>query len=60
MTSTKNTTAWAEVDEQGRLVVPAEVAAKYGLQAGARVRLDDRAGYPCRWRRGYYRLIVTR
>lgn len=39
--SVKPTTAWAEVDEQGRLVLPPEVAASYGLQPGARVRLDE-------------------
>ena len=33
-------THWAEVDEQGRLVLPPEVAARYGLEPGARARLD--------------------
>jgi MoaA/NifB/PqqE/SkfB family radical SAM enzyme len=33
-------TVWAEVNEQGHLVLPAEVAARYGLRPGARVRLD--------------------
>lgn len=32
---------WAEVDEQGRLLLPPEVAARYGLVPGARVRLDS-------------------
>jgi MoaA/NifB/PqqE/SkfB family radical SAM enzyme len=41
MTSTKSTTAWAEIDDQGRLVLPADVAARYGLQPGAKVRLDE-------------------
>jgi len=41
MTSTKPTTAWAEVDEQGRLILPAEVVSRYGLQPGAKVRLDE-------------------
>ena len=41
MTSTKNTTAWAEVDEQGRLVLPAELVEKFGLLPGAKVRLDE-------------------
>ena len=41
MNSTKTTTAWAEVDEQGRLVLPPEVIARYGLQPGAKVRLDE-------------------
>lgn len=39
--STKPTTAWAEVDEQGRLVLPPEVAQQYGLLPGAKVRLDE-------------------
>lgn len=33
-------TDWAEVDEQGRLVLPVGLAAQYGLTPGARVRLD--------------------
>lgn len=41
MVSTKNTTAWIEVDEHGRLVIPPEVANKYGLQPGVKVRLDE-------------------
>lgn len=32
---------WGEVDEQGRLVLPPEVAARYGLSPGARVRLEQ-------------------
>lgn len=32
---------WAEVDEQGRLVIAPEVAERYGLKPGARVRLDE-------------------
>jgi MoaA/NifB/PqqE/SkfB family radical SAM enzyme len=39
--SVKPTTAWAEVDEQGRLVIPPDVVAKYGLEPGAKVRLDE-------------------
>jgi MoaA/NifB/PqqE/SkfB family radical SAM enzyme len=39
--STKSTTAWAEVDENGRLVLPPEVARQYGLYPGAKVRLDE-------------------
>lgn len=31
---------WAEVDDQGRLVLPADVVTRYGLQPGARVRID--------------------
>jgi MoaA/NifB/PqqE/SkfB family radical SAM enzyme len=41
MTSTKSTTAWAEVDDAGRLVLPADVISRYGLNPGARVRLDE-------------------
>jgi MoaA/NifB/PqqE/SkfB family radical SAM enzyme len=32
---------WAEVDKQGRLVVAPEVAERYGLKPGARVRIDE-------------------
>jgi MoaA/NifB/PqqE/SkfB family radical SAM enzyme len=39
--STKQTTAWAEVDEQGRLILPPGVASQYGLNPGSRVRLDE-------------------
>jgi MoaA/NifB/PqqE/SkfB family radical SAM enzyme len=31
---------WAEVDDQGRLVVPAEVAKDFGLEPGARARIE--------------------
>lgn len=41
MISTKSTTAWAEVDESGRLVLPDEVITRYGLSPGAKVRLDE-------------------
>jgi AbrB family looped-hinge helix DNA binding protein len=34
----------AEVDEQGRLVIPAALAEKYGLTPGSRLRLEDREG----------------
>jgi len=34
-------TFWAEVDEQGRLVLPPEVAQHFGLLPGARARLDE-------------------
>jgi MoaA/NifB/PqqE/SkfB family radical SAM enzyme len=34
-------TMWAEVDEQGRLVLPPEAAKAYGLMPGARLRLDS-------------------
>lgn len=34
------TTLWAEVDENGRLALPPEIAAQYGLQPGSRLRLD--------------------
>lgn len=39
--STKSTTAWAEVDENGRLILPPEVARQYGLTPGSKVRLDE-------------------
>jgi MoaA/NifB/PqqE/SkfB family radical SAM enzyme len=39
--STKSTTAWAEVDENGRLILPPEVARQYGLNPGSRIRLDE-------------------
>ena len=39
--STKSTTAWAEVDESGRLILPPEVARRYGLNPGSKVRLDE-------------------
>lgn len=39
--STKVTSAWAEVDEQGRLILPPDVSARYGLAPGAKVRLDE-------------------
>ena len=41
MPSVKSTTAWAEVDEQGRLILPPEVAQSYGLKPGSKVRLDE-------------------
>lgn len=39
--STKPTTAWAEVDENGRLILPPELAQQYGLNPGSKVRLDE-------------------
>jgi MoaA/NifB/PqqE/SkfB family radical SAM enzyme len=45
MSSTKNTTAWAEVDEQGRLILPPDVIENYGLEPGSRVRLDEGANF---------------
>lgn len=41
ISSTKTTTAWAEVDENGRLILPPEVAQQYGLNPGSKVRLDE-------------------
>ncbi len=41
MNSTKTTTAWAEVDAQGRLVLPADLVSRYGLHPGEKVRLDE-------------------
>lgn len=37
---TDKSSIWAEVDGQGRLVLPAEIAKQYGLKPGARVRLE--------------------
>jgi MoaA/NifB/PqqE/SkfB family radical SAM enzyme len=39
--STKPTTAWAEVDESGHLILPPEVARQFGLLPGSKVRLDE-------------------
>jgi len=39
--STKPTAAWAEVDEQGRLILPPELTRQYGLNPGSKVRLDE-------------------
>lgn len=36
-----NRAMWAEVDEQGRLVMPAKVASRYGLAPGARMRIEE-------------------
>ena len=33
-------TMWAEVDKEGRLVLPAEFAALFGLAPGARMRIE--------------------
>jgi len=41
MVSTKSTTAWAEIDDEGRLVLPPEVTRNFGLTPGAKVRLDE-------------------
>jgi len=41
MESTKASTGWAEIDENGRLVLPSELIAKFGLKPGAKVRLDE-------------------
>lgn len=41
MISTKPTTAWAEVDEEGRLILPPALREQFGLKPGARVRLDE-------------------
>ncbi len=43
--SRKTTTVWAEVDSEGRLVLPQELAAHYGLQPGAKVRLDESGNF---------------
>lgn len=36
-------TVWAEVDQEGRLVLPPEITSRYGLKPGARLRLDENA-----------------
>jgi MoaA/NifB/PqqE/SkfB family radical SAM enzyme len=41
LASTKPTSAWASVDEDGRLVLPPELVKHFGLQPGAKVRLDE-------------------
>ncbi len=35
--------SWGEVDETGRLIIPAEIAAQYGLKPGARVLFEREA-----------------
>lgn len=37
----KRTIITVEIDSQGRMILPAEVSKRYGLTAGARVRLDE-------------------
>lgn len=37
---TKPDTQWAQVDENGRLILPPAVAAQFGMRPGARMRLD--------------------
>ncbi|HKZ85960.1 MAG TPA: radical SAM protein [Anaerolineae bacterium] len=44
MTNT-GSTLWAEVDERGRLVLPAEVAARYGLKPGTRARIEPNTNH---------------
>jgi MoaA/NifB/PqqE/SkfB family radical SAM enzyme len=34
-------TQWAHVDEQGRLVLPTQLAEKFGIQPGAQLRIDE-------------------
>ncbi|HRQ37510.1 MAG TPA: radical SAM protein [Chloroflexota bacterium] len=34
-------TLWGEIDAQGRLILPPALAAQYGLQTGAKVRLES-------------------
>ncbi len=43
--STKPTTAWAEVDENGRIVLPPDVMGRFGLEKGAKVRLDESGNF---------------
>ena len=39
--SGKTTSVWAEVGEDGQLIVPPELAARFGWMPGAKVRLED-------------------
>lgn len=39
----KRSTITIEVDEQGRLIVPAEVGKRYGITSGAKIRLEEDA-----------------
>ena len=39
--STKRTSAWAEVDSEGRLVLPREVVQGFGLKPGTKMQLDE-------------------
>lgn len=41
MPVSKNTTAWVQVNEQGDLVIPKDVAIRYGLTPGAMALLDE-------------------
>jgi MoaA/NifB/PqqE/SkfB family radical SAM enzyme len=43
--STKPTTAWAEVDTNGRLVLPPDVMERFGLETGAKVRQDESGNF---------------
>ncbi len=45
MVSVKQTTAWAQINENGDLVIPKEVASRYGMLPGAQVRLDEGANF---------------
>ncbi|HEX7975426.1 MAG TPA: radical SAM protein [Anaerolineales bacterium] len=36
---------WAEVDEQGRLILPTEVTESYGVKPGTRVRIEKSANH---------------
>lgn len=45
ITSTKRTTAWAKVNENGDLVIPREVIQRYGLQPGAYARMDEGSNF---------------
>jgi len=38
-----NRALWAEVDEQGRLVMPAQIVERFGLKPGARLRVEGLA-----------------
>lgn len=43
--SGKPASAWAEVDQDGRLIIPPELAEQFGIKPGARVRLEEGANF---------------
>jgi bifunctional DNA-binding transcriptional regulator/antitoxin component of YhaV-PrlF toxin-antitoxin module len=41
MMITAKPVSWGEVDESGRLIIPAEIATQYGLKPGAKVLFEQ-------------------
>ena len=37
---TKHSTLWAQVDDEGRLILPPEALERFGIEAGGRLRLE--------------------